>query len=474
MKINNSPIPRSRQVFCNRTLNFRALKAIGYDMDYTLVEYHVEIFERKVYQHAIEGFKALGWPVDGLCFDPGMATRGLVVDAELGNIVKANRFGFIKKAVHGTRELGFGEQRETYSRTIVDLNEPRWQFLNTLFSISEGCLYAQLVDLLDEGRLPHSLGYAELYSKVRTMVDSQHAEGRLKPEIMQNPSQYIDHDQNIPLTLLDQFHAGKKLFLVTNSDWAFASAIMAHAFDPLLPNGMNWKDLFSLVIADARKPDFFTTQNPFYEIVGEDGLLRAAKGPPQTGRAYSGGCAALVEKTYGISGDEIMYVGDHLFTDVHVTKNVLRWRTALILRELENEIQAIEAFAGTEQSLDAGMEEKESVQAQMAEARIALQRLKSNYGPQPAQTKTELETQIKTLRERLTAIDDSIAPQAQAANELVNPRWGLLTRTGSDKSHLARQVERYADIYTSRVSNLLLATPYAYFRSHRGSLAHDP
>ena len=46
-------------------------------------------------------------------------------------------------------------------------------------------------------------------------------------------------------------------------------------------------------------------------------------------------------------------------------------------------------------------------------------------------------------------------------------------RTGNDKSHLAKQVERYADIYMSRVSNFLLYTPYVYLRSPRGSLPHD-
>ena len=47
-------------------------------------------------------------------------------------------------------------------------------------------------------------------------------------------------------------------------------------------------------------------------------------------------------------------------------------------------------------------------------------------------------------------------------------------RTGNDKSQLARQVERYADIYTARVSHLAWHTPFAYLRSHRGSLPHDP
>ena len=46
-----------------------------------------------------------------------------------------------------------------------------------------------------------------------------------------------------------------------------------------------------------------------------------------------GGNAAQVERALGLSGDQILYVGDHLFADVHVSKALLRWRTALILRE---------------------------------------------------------------------------------------------------------------------------------------------
>jgi len=78
------------------------------------------------------------------------------------------------------------------------------------------------------------------------------------------------------------------------------------------------------------------------------------------------------------------------------------------------------------------------------------------------------------FREELVALDARIGPLAKASSELVNARWGLLLRTGNDKSHLARQVERYADIYMSRVSNLLYATPFLYLRSPRGSLPHDP
>jgi hypothetical protein len=78
------------------------------------------------------------------------------------------------------------------------------------------------------------------------------------------------------------------------------------------------------------------------------------------------------------------------------------------------------------------------------------------------------------LKARLQTLDPEIAPLAQAASELLHPHWGLMTRAGNDKSHLARQIERYADIYTSRVSNFLALTPFVYLRSPRGSLPHDP
>ena len=120
------------------------------------------------------------------------------------------------------------------------------------------------------------------------------------------------------------------------------------------------------------------------------------------------------------------------------------------------------------------MEEKERLEAQLCQARLSLQRLRGGYGPQPEEAAVELEARIQELRARLLPLDGEIAPLARAASELTNSRWGLLTRAGNDKSHLARQVERYADVYTSRVSNFLHATPFVYLRSPRGSLPHDP
>jgi hypothetical protein len=74
----------------------------------------------------------------------------------------------------------------------------------------------------------------------------------------------------------------------------------------------------------------------------------------------------------------------------------------------------------------------------------------------------------------MNELDDRVAVSSRRASELVNARWGPPMRAGNDKSHLARQIERHADVYTSRVANFLYATPYAYLRSPRGSLPHDP
>jgi 5'-nucleotidase len=468
-----APIPPERGIFCNRTLNLRSIRAIGYDMDYTLIHYVTQAWERRAYEHLQRRFLALGFPVGDLVFDPSFVIRGLVLDLERGNLLKANRFGYVKRAYHGTTPLDYETMRKAYARTIVDLSEPRYVFLNTFFSLSEACMYAQLVDLLDQRRLPEVLGYGDVYRRVKQNLDAAHMEGALKAEITANPDSFVVPDPETPLALLDQRRAGKRLLLITNSEWVYTRDIMAYAFDRFLPEGMRWRELFDVIIVGARKPDFFSLRSPLFEVVSEDGLLRPAGGFTEGG-AYLGGHAALIEKHLGLSGDEILYVGDHIYGDVHVSKSLLRWRTALIVRELEGEIAAEEETRDAEQRLGALMAEKERLERASCRIRLAVQRARGGYGPAAEEDAAALAQKQAEIKAALIALDMQIAPLAREASEISNPRWGLLMRAGNDKSHLARQVERSADIYTSRVSNFLLHTPFAYLRSPRGSLPHDP
>lgn len=466
--------PAARRIYANRTLNLRAIKAVGCDMDYTLIHYRHELWEGRAYDHVVRRMAEAGWPVAGLEFDPEFATRGLVLDVELGNLVKPTRFGFVTRACHGTRELSHEEQRKLYSRVLVDLSEPRWVFLNTLFSLSEAALYAQLVDRLDAGELRPGISYRDLYAAVRNSVNLAHMEGALKADIIRDPTRFVVPDAELPLTLLDLLHAGKQLLLITNSDWTYTRAMMAFAFDPHLPKGRSWRELFELIVVDARKPSFFTDAYPILELADEAGLLRPCMGKLRSRGVYFGGNARIIEAHLGLPGEEILYVGDHVYADVHVTKDVLRWRTALIVRELEDEIANAESFQAKQLELNGLMRDKTALEQAYSQLRLGLQRRDAGYAPGPARSSAAMRGEMGELRAELTKLDQRVAELAREASELGNRRWGPILRAGNDKSRMARQLERYADIYTSRVSNLGHYTPFAYLRPTSGRLPHDP
>ncbi|VVB15369.1 unnamed protein product [Arabis nemorensis] len=470
-----------RGIFCSRTLNLRSISAIGYDMDYTLMHYNVMAWEGRAYDYCMENLKNMGFPVDGLAFDPELVIRGLMIDKEKGNLVKADRFGYVKRAMHGTKMLSNKAVSEIYGRELVDLrNQSRWEFLNTFFSVSEALAYAQMVDRLDDGSISTDLGtldYKGLYKAVAKALFRAHVEGQLKSEIMSKPELFVEPDPELPLALLDQKEAGKKLLLITNSDYHYTDKMMKHSFNKFLPNDMDWRDLFDMVIVSARKPEFFQMSHPLYEVVTGEGLMRPCF-KAETGGLYSGGSAQMIESSLNVHGDEILYVGDHIYTDVSVSKVHLRWRTALICRELEEEYMALIGSRGHREELIELINQKEVVGDLFNQLRLALQRRSKG---RPAQTlaATNLDDQelTETMQKLLIVmqrLDDKIGLMLESDGELFNKRWGFLSRAGLwDKSHLMRQIEKYADIYTSRVSNFLNYTPFMYFRSQEQSLAHD-
>ncbi|PNT70258.1 hypothetical protein BRADI_2g08826v3 [Brachypodium distachyon] len=409
--------------------------------------------------------KSMGFPVDDLEFDPDLVIRGLIMDKVKGNLVKADRFGYIKRVMHGTKMLSTRAVSEIYGRELVDLRkESTWEFLNTLFSVSEAVMFMQMVDKLDQGLVPPELGpldYTGLYNS----------------EIMAEPERFVEPDPELPLALLDQKEAGKKLLLITNSDYLYTNKMMNHAFNRFLPNDMGWRDLFEMVIVSARKPEFFQISHPLYEVVTNDGLMRPCF-KATSGGLYSGGSAQMVEKSLDIHGDEILYVGDHIFTDVSQSKVHLRWRTALICRELEDEFEALIQSHVQKEKLVTLIQQKEIVGDLFNQFRLALQRRTNS---RPAQTVAATSMNDQELTESMQKslivmqrLDEKIAPLMESDGDLFNKRWGWLSRAGLwDKSHLTRQIEKYADIYTSRVSNFLHYTPFMYFQSQEQTLAHD-
>lgn len=130
--------------------------------------------------------------------------------------------------------------------------------------------------------------------------------------------------------------------------------------------------------------------------------------------------------------------------------------------------------------------QKEIVADLFSQLRLTLQRRNKGHPAQwkdlpSVQTRAATNMDDRELIESMTKLlivmrrlDRKIAPLMESDGELFSKRWGFLSRAGLwDKSHLMRQIEKYADIYTSRVSNFLHYTPFMYFRAQEQSVAHD-
>lgn len=63
---------------------------------------------------------------------------------------------------------------------------------------------------------------------------------------------YIERDLRLPL-LLDRMHEnGKKVFLLTNSDYRYTEKVMTFLFDVPSAAGRPWKSYFDYIVVDAR------------------------------------------------------------------------------------------------------------------------------------------------------------------------------------------------------------------------------
>jgi 5'-nucleotidase len=455
-------VPLHARVFTNRSLNLNSIQLVGFDMDYTLVLYDELELEREAYRLAVNYLiHTLGYPADiaELPFIEDRVIRGLVIDKRFGTLLKINRFGYIKAALHGEHFLTREEQKNLYGHEIVRLTNPRYEMIHTLFSLAQGCLASQLATRRDLER-PFEL----IYEEITQAFDEIHRNGSLKAKIIANPAQYVRTSQADAQTLLALKATGKRLVLITNSGWEFTSAMMTYAYDRFLPSSLKWRDLFSLVIVDASKPSFFTEKGRFYEVIPETGYLKNAGGSPKLGGIYHGGNALGIERAFQVQPSEILYVGDHIYSDVYKSKKTLQWRTMLVLTDLERELAASESARPLLEEIRARMRIKEKQGLLLSQ--LNLKRLLQEC-PHPginALPAEALPAQIAALKKELSELDLQIGTRISRYNSYFHEMWGETLWAGNDPSHFSHVIERFACIYTSRVSNLLQYGVTHYFR----------
>jgi hypothetical protein len=135
----------------------------------------------------------------------------------------------------------------------------------------------------------------------------------------------------------------------------------------------SWHDFWRYSITDAGKPGFFSGTAPFMELDRGGAVLSSEVQSLRDGGIYQGGNAKQFETLTGFRGDEILYVGDHIYGDIIHSKGTLNWRTMLIIEELEEELPKLDKLRPQLERIYARLQERELLDEK-------LQRLRSKLG----------------------------------------------------------------------------------------------
>jgi HAD superfamily 5'-nucleotidase-like hydrolase len=475
--------PRVRRIYCNRNLRLDQIQMIGFDMDYTLAIYNQVELDRLSIEATAKKLVLKGYPKSLLTmsYRTHFPIRGLLVDKKLGNVLKTDRYRYVKKAFHGTRELTSEERRQTYQQKPVRPDPRRFHSIDSLFALSEVTVFAAVVDELE--RPFAQVNYAQLFDDVRSSIDEAHRDGSIKETIMADIARYIEHDPDLGPTLHKLRSAGKRLFLLTNSEPHYTEAIMSHLLRAEQTEYRSWKSYFDVVITSAMKPAFFMRDAPFEEVVQEGQWHLRKVREFQRGRIYLGGSQAEFEKLTQVAGDRVLYVGDHIFGDVLRAKKQSAWRTLMIIQELTDELMAVEKLSAEVARADK-LELRISALHDGLRERQAMQKTLQKLLDAPDLT-PERRVELAAARLRLKRAIERIRVQAKAAEaehialereieHAFHPYWGSALKAESEPSSFGEQVERYACLYTDRVTNLLGYTAGHYFRGPRHRMAHEP
>lgn len=442
------------------------IKAIGFDMDHTLVKYDSEKFEELAFHETIKKLiQDYNYPPEIANFDYNFnrAIRGLIIDQDNGNLIKVSLYNKIKTAFHGTKPLNYKDQQRLYGSSSVDLREDTYRALDTNFSIAHALVFSLLVDYKDANPDNKSIpDYATIADNVKDAVDIAHRDGSLKNKVISDLETYIVCDPQIPAVLERFKKYGKKLWIITNSDYTYSKKLLDYTINPFLKEHKNWEELFEITITLAAKPRFFTDKMPLLKVNEKYGSLDNFDSKICPG-IFQGGYAVKLQSDLGLKGDEILYLGDHIYGDILKLKKACDWRTALVIEELENEVDAYKSTKSISIEIDRLMEFK-----------VALERSIDDLYAQEFEFGKKVEKKEVTDKfDEIEKIDKELAKLIKAYESHFNPYWGEVMRAGVEPSFFAAQIERYACIYMSGINDFFDYNPRTYFRPKKRKMAHE-
>jgi 5'-nucleotidase len=474
-------VPRARQIFVNRNLRMDRIDVVGFDMDYTLAIYHLRQLEELAFEMTLARLvRYKGYPeaISGLRYDPEFVIRGLVVDKASGNIFKMDRHNHVGRCYHGRHPVAWEERKRLYRDEKIHLSLPRFAWIDTLFALPEACLFAEIIDELEGNGV--EVNYAKLYDDVREAIDTVHRDNSLKEVVKQDLARYLVRDPELGPALHRLRSGGKKLFLLTNSLWDYTDAVMQFVLDGAMPEYPSWRNYFDVVATGAAKPAFFSEKRPFFEV-GPAGEKLGEPHVLERGRTYEGGSLSELERLIGIGGERVLYVGDHIYGDILRSKKSSLWRTCLVVQELESEIAWLERCGPEMEDLGRLEEARARMGDEMSARKSGLNALDRRAEREPLlRERSALEAERRAMKHELEILrrahrdaEARIGELQRRVEDGYNRWWGLTFKEGNENSRFGEQIEDYACLYTSRVSNFVFYSPMHYFRSPRAAMPHE-
>ncbi len=469
--------PPQRRVYVNRTLRLEKIEHVGFDLDWTLADYNREPLDQLTFELAIDQLIERGYPEElrEAEFRPDFPRRGLLVDKKFGIVLRMNRHRYVGQAYLGRRRLGRRDTIRLYRQEPINPSSDRFYHVDSLFELPETNLYAELIEL-NERRpslgLPNS---KQMFTDTRNVIDWLHSEGPLKKRIVESIGTYLRRDTELGLALLRLAVAGRKIILITNSDWWYADQLCSFLFDNLLPGLDSWRQLFDLVVVDSRKPVFFRRGQPFTRLNG-DGERLEETDVPDWGGVYSGGSLDGLMRLLDCPGEKVLYVGDHIYGDIVSSKLESTWRTALIVSELEDELQQSNDMAFELGRLSELRHRLADMGHQMDRLHdvVTLYRRLIHEGPERREGVQEaIHGLFSDMKDHHRNLRLRVSRLSQRISDRYNPYWGSFFKQGSSKTLFAAQLENYSCLFTSRVSNFGFYGTNHYFRVIEDSMMHE-
>jgi len=338
------------------------LDCLGWDLDHTLIRYNLknlyELIRKCFLSYLVE---KVGYPEEVLKYEINyeISKKGIVLDRDLGNLLKVNYASRIVVGYHGSRKLTEEELVATYGPTkdtgFSGSSTQRYWSLTTYFEAPIGSLYTSLIDLHERNKKqPHEVhvynrdyrSHAEALFDALMYNFAEWGKGGYFSDITIYPERYLIKQPNVRKWLVDLRQKHKKfLFLLTNSLPEYTNVLMNYSF------GTDWVQLFDIVSVHAQKPTWFTGTHAYYsfqfkprkhsEYPGQsDPILSEVSNLKLNGHFITGNSKMLVEffsKQKKLSKPlEVVYFGDHLRNDVQISKTYMKWKTVAIVEELED------------------------------------------------------------------------------------------------------------------------------------------